>query len=406
MPSWKRSFYAAWVAQVCSITGFCFILPFLPLYVRSLGVAKDEVPLWAGIVMAASALSMAVFAPLWGALADRLGRKPMVVRAMLGGSVALLLMALTRTVGQLVACRVLQGVLTGTLAASVALVASMAPRERSGYALGMIQSAAYVGLSVGPYLGGRVIDAYGFAAAFCVAGVLLAVGGVLVYLCVDERFTPSRSLDRERRGSFGQVFAAVGFLIAVFALLSLRFARTATGPVFPLFVEQIRGSSEGIASLTGEVVAVGGIAAAIAAWSFGHASDTWGPKRVLVTSSLVAGVLSLGYLFVTEVWQLFVLRALFAVAAAGLIPAANAMIRHATHDRNLGKAYGVTSSLTAIGWACGALVGGYMGQVVGLRAPFVLTGVMLGFTALLVAWRVRGGSPSATPASSAQRNRK
>jgi DHA1 family multidrug resistance protein-like MFS transporter len=404
MPSWKRTFYAAMVAQVCSITGFAFCLPFLPLYVRELGVPEASAPLWAGIASAAAALSMAVFSPIWGAVADRFGRKPMVVRAMFGGAVVLFLMSSVQNVAQLVACRVLQGMLTGTVTANIALVASVAPRERSGYALGLMQAAVFVGAAVGPFLGGEVAEAFGgMRPAFRVAAALLFAGAVVSYLFIEERFTPARREKGEtRRAGFAAVVGAAGFLAAVVALFAVRFGHSVAAPVFPLFVEAVQGSSEGIYAVTGRIIALGGLAAAIAAWLLGNVSDAWGHRRVLIVSCLVAAGAAFGHVFAQRIIHLYLLRIGFGFAVAGMIPAANAIIRHTIQDKHLGKAYGVTNSVRAIGWACGPLAGGFlydlvrvgMGKPAGLRAPFVLMGMTLVLTAWLVFARVQSTGPA------------
>lgn len=394
--TWKRTFYAAWTAQMCSIMGFSFVLPFLPLYIQSdLGISdKGDAALWAGIVGASAAVTLAISSPIWGALADRFGRKPMVLRSMLGGAVVLVLMSQARTVGQLVALRLVQGCLTGTVSASVALVASVAPRERSGYALGMMQAAVFVGASVGPCFGGLVAQAYGLRAAFVAAGLLLLLGALVVHFAVREEFKrPSQASTKAERGTFAQVFAGAGFLAAVFTLFSIRFANSAARPVFALFVEEIRGGGERSYRLVGLIFSAGGFSAALSAWFLGRVSDTWGHKRLLIASCAVAGVISVAYVAVGQIWQLFVLRVLFGVAAAGMIPAANAIIRRTTQDRNLGKAYGVTNSMTAVGWATGQLAGGWLGKTMGLRAPFVLMGAVLGLAAGLVVWCIK--SPAA-----------
>ena len=395
MSSWKRTLYACWLAQVFSITGFAFVFPFMPLYIRSLGVTeRAEVIRWAGIADSATAVTMALFAPVWGSLADRFGRKPMVLRSMIGGAAVLSLMGFCRTVGQLVVCRLLQGVLTGTVTASVALVASAAPRERSGYALGMMHVGVLVGVSIGPFFGGAMAEVFGFRAAFLIAGALLLAGGLLVKFAVEEHFTPAMPGDGAARGSFGEVLAAGGFLAAVFALFTIQFANSAPAPIFPLFIEKLRSTSERIKVVTGSVVSVGGVAAALSAGVFGRFSDAWGHKRVLVATTAFAALVSILHLFVQSVGHLVALRALLGLGAAGMMPAANAIIRDITAERNLGRAFGVTSSLACAGMALGPLAGAYLGRHYTLRTPFVLTGVVLGFAAGLVLWRVQRDRPA------------
>ena len=398
---WKKTVYASWFAQILSITGFSIVLPFLPYYVRELGVVGDaEVARWAGYVCSSAAVTLALFAPVWGMLADRYGRKPMVMRSMFGGAIVLVLMGFSRSVGELIVYRLIQGGLTGTVTASIALVACAAPRERSAYALGMMQAAVFIGMSVGPLIGGVVADHFGYRAAFMVAASLLAAGGLLVQFAVKENFTFDDTAGKAERGNYGEVFAAVGFMAAISALCALRFANSIGHPVFPLLVEQIRGSSEGINTTTGGIMAAGGLAAALSAGVLGRFSDALGHKRILIWFSLYTAVVALLYTQAQSVAHLFVLRLFFGLGAAGVTPAANAIIRNITHDRNIGKAYGVTSSLGAIGWMLGPFAGGYVAASFNLRTPFYLMSAALVVAAVLVACSVKADPPRAQPSDS------
>jgi len=378
MTLWKRTFYAAWIGQIVSITGFMFALPFLPFYIRTLGVTDDAaVAWWTGLVTAASSVTMALFAPLWGHLADRYGRKLMVVRAMFSGAVVLVLMGMARNVTDLLVCRLLQGALTGTITANTALVASVTPPSRTGYTLGMMQAGVFLGASVGPLLGGVFGDALGFRPCFYVAAVVLLGGGFLVIFTVHEPRVSSTPSPESRRGSFIEVLSAAGFLAAVFTLLTIRFANSAANPIFPLLVQKINGSAEGVGALTGSIICVAGVAAAVSAGVFGRLADSWGYKPLLLTCSTIAAFASGLYALATSVPHLFILRALFGLAVAGMLPAANAIVRDVSHDRNIGKAFGLTTGISAIGWTLGPLAGGSTAARFGLRAPFLLTAVVL-----------------------------
>jgi len=178
---WRTTLYVAWIAQAVSTMGFTFVLPFLPLYLRELGIADGEsVVMWAGLLVAATPVTMAIFSPIWGALADRYGRKIMVERAMFGGAVLLALMGLVQNVHQLLALRLLQGAVTGTVTALVALVSTTSPPQKSGYSQGMMRMAFFCGVAVGPIVGGAVSDSFGYRFSFLVAGVLIFAGGLLV----------------------------------------------------------------------------------------------------------------------------------------------------------------------------------------------------------------------------------
>ncbi len=188
---WQRTLYIMFVAQLLTAVGFSVIFPFLSLYVTELGSSSSlSVEFLAGAVFSAQALTMMIASPIWGAVADRYGRKLMVQRAMFGGAVIMLLMGFARTGEELVLLRALQGLITGTVAASNALVASVAPRRRSGYAMGLLLMGQTTGIAIGPLIGGVLADAFGYQLTFVVTSVLLLVGGILVFFGVEERFTP------------------------------------------------------------------------------------------------------------------------------------------------------------------------------------------------------------------------
>ena len=399
MAPWKKTFYTAWIAQFLSITGFTFVLPFLPLYVQRLGIKGDEESaFWAGICTAATATTLFLFSPLWGFLADRYGRKPMVLRSMFSAAVILAAMGFAQNVWQLAALRALQGCLTGTVTASTALVASVAPRNRSGYALGMMQSAVFVGAAVGPLIGGVLSEFLGYRAAFIGSGVLLLAGGLLVHFAAREDFTPHRLLDRSERGTFRQVFAATGFVAVVFTLLAVRFANHVAAPVFPILVKRLWGANEGVTFLTGGIYAAAGVAVFFSAGRFGRLGQRWGHKPLLFTFALGAGVISILYVPATTVSEVFVLRVLFGVAAAGLMASGNTLIHERVEDRNIGKAYGVTSSVAALGMALGPLTGGYLALSAGLRTPFMVTAVLFVLTAVLIGLCIRPMVPAGAAA--------
>jgi DHA1 family multidrug resistance protein-like MFS transporter len=332
---------------------------------------------------------MTVFAPIWGILADRYGRKLMVLRSMFGGAVVLALMAFARNVSDLLVLRLLQGALTGTVTASVALVASVAPVNRSGYALGMMQAAVFGGASIGPLLGGAMADKLGFRPPFFVAAAVLLIGGLLVRFGVQEQVGSQPVVRERKRGSFAEVIGATGFIVATFALFQIQFANTAVSPVFVLFVEKLNGTPLGVATITGGIMSVAGIAAAFSAGMFGRFGDAWGHKRLLVVSTLFAGLITLPQAFARDVGQLFVLRVLLGLAAAGIMPSANAIIRSITVEENVGTAFGLVSSASCLGTALGPLAGGYLAASMGLPAPFVLTGMVLVLTSFLVTWGVK-----------------
>jgi DHA1 family multidrug resistance protein-like MFS transporter len=378
-----------WVAQLCCIMGFSFAMPFIPFFVRELGVPEGDVALWAGLSGTGAGLAMGIMGPVWGWMADRHGRKLMVVRAMFGGSIILALMGMSRNIAQLVALRTIQGSITGTVPASVAMVSSLVPKARLGFSLGLMQMAVFTGGSIGPYIGGIVADHYGYRVPFGVTAALLFSGGVLVLFGARERFVRP---DAEGRGDSAplrvlfQSKAIIG-LLGVYLLMSL--SGSFAMPIFPLLVEQIVGTPQKAASETGLLLAAMGVAAAVAAVTVGRIGDRYGHKAILVTSTALSGLLCFPHYLAEDLHQLLILRVLFGLGMGGMMPAMNAMVASIVPRDNIGQAYGFTTTASALGWAFGPALGGWTASQYGYRLPFVIMGAALLLVAIAQHWGLR-----------------
>src|SRR5918997_827211 len=183
----RLSFSVLLISQLLATTAFMFVVPFMPLYVQQLGVPDAETAAaWAGFINGASGATMALVAPLWGRLSDRLGRKLMLLRATQAAAVVVGSMGFVAGPWQLLGLRLLQGTLTGTVPAATALVASSSSSERAGFRLGALQTVIFVAAGVGPALGGISADLAGMRSSFFIASALLAVSGSLVLFGVTE----------------------------------------------------------------------------------------------------------------------------------------------------------------------------------------------------------------------------
>lgn len=381
-PRWRLTLYTMWVAQLLAMIGFAFVMPFIPFYIRELGVADSLVPIWAGLLVSGSGVTMALAAPFWGWVADRYGRKLMVQRAMFGGAIILSLMAFVRSVHELFGLRVLQGAITGTVAASVALVSSVVPKARLGFSLGLMQVSVFAGSSFGPYLGGAVAEHFGYRKPFLVTGGMLLAGGLLVVFGAKERFRRPASEEHTTARSLREILGAPGALtlLTVFTLINL--GSSFIGPIFPLFVEEILGGKGHAAAQTGLILAVTGASSAIAALMVGPVSDRIGHKRMLVLCTALSGLMCFPQAVAGSVGQLLAMRVVAGFGAGGMMPAMNAMVAVLVPRNNLGQAYGITTMASALGWTTGPVLGGWMASALGLRAPFLVMGGLLLVVAL------------------------
>ena len=378
--SWRRTLWVVWFAELTSIVGFTVVIPILPLYVRELGVVDpDAAAFWSGVVFSAHAVAMAVMAPIWGTLADRYGRKLMVERAMFAGAVLIGMMGFARSVQQLALLRALQGMLTGTVTAATTLVASTAPRERSGYALGILQMGIYTGAAVGPVVGGVITDTVGFRAAFLTTAGLLFTGGTLVALFVREDFRPVEGPSRRGwaalRESLGPVLAQRPLLSAFGIRLMMRMAGRLLGPILPYFVEQLAPTAL-TATLTGVVRMANAAGGAVGALTLGRLADRIGRRRVLLTCALaLCGLYTLQFL-VRDVEQLTALQAVTGLAMGGVLAAISATLAALAPEGHQGAVYGLDATVVSGANAVAPMIGTAISVAFGYRATFLGSAVL------------------------------
>jgi DHA1 family multidrug resistance protein-like MFS transporter len=392
---WQRNLAALCLGELIAISGFSVFMPFMPYYVQELGVTRlEEVEFWSGLLLTSQAIVMAVVAPLWGLLADRYGRKIMVVRAMFGGSVVIALMGFAQNVGQLVALRAIQGALTGTVPAATTLVASGTPSERRGYALGLLQMAIFSGASVGPMLGGVVADHLGYQATFWVTAGFLFSAGVLVSTFVQEEFTSPEKVDSRNKPHLWDGLVMVlrtRALIFVFAIrVLMRMGMRVVGPMLPLFVQKIAAPGTKVASLTGLIAGCGAAAAAVAAVVLGRVSDKLGYRRILIICGVVACALYGVMARAQTPTQLLILRSLGGAAMGGILASISALQARLVPKDRFGAVYGVDTSVVAAANAAAPMIGAGLAASWGLPSVFLGAAAMYGTATLVVAAVVPG----------------
>ena len=400
---WQRNLAVLWLAQTLMMMAFSFFFPFIPLYVQTLGVqGTAQAAQWAGLLSAASAISMAIVQPIWGNLADRFGRKPMVVRSMVSAGILTSLMGLATSPEQLLVLRFLQGALSGSVSAANAMVASTTPRERLGYALGVMQVALFVGSSLGPLAGGLVADSFGHRSSFFISGVGMIAGGAVVILFAKERFArpPAgggrRSVLKESRS----LLALPTFPILIVVIFMIQLGVMVISPVLSLYVAEL-GGPENAATAAGVVLGASGAVSAASALTIGRVSDRIGARVILPICLLGAAAAYLPQAFIAEVWQLLLLRMLLGVFLGGLMPSANALVARLVPQERRGAAFGLTATASSLANAIGPLSAGAVTTRFGVRAVFLSTGLLFAASYVWASIGLRRQARASAPAGQA-----
>ncbi|MCB0045030.1 MAG: MFS transporter [Caldilineaceae bacterium] len=382
---WRRNLAILFSVQLLSTAGFSLIFPFLPLYVREVGIATHgSLEFWAALVFSSQALTMALSAPIWGALADRLGRKMMIARATLGGAVILVLMGFVHNAEQLVLLRTVQGAVTGVAAAVTALAAAQTPPGRSGGSLGLLQTGRWIGVGVGPLIGGVMGDAFGFRESFWITGALLGLAGLAAVFGLQEDFTPQPPEEQVSMwADYRALFTAPG-MTGLYSLTFLQsLGRTIITPFAALFVVQLMGTEVGAASMTGLIVGSAAITGAFSGVWLGRLGDRIGHTPVLIGAASFALAASLPQPFVTAAWQLVVLQMLSGFAVGGITPALAALMNLWTPSGHQGATYGLENSINAAARMVAPMAGAGIAVWLGLRGVFVGAVVIYGMIVLL-----------------------
>jgi DHA1 family multidrug resistance protein-like MFS transporter len=403
-PDWKRTFWAILVAEFLALAGFNTSIPIVPFFLEDdLGVTDPvALKIWVGLCQSIVSITLMVFAPIWGRLADTRGKRLMLVRATFGGMLVLALMGIVTRPWQLFALRGFQGMLTGTVAAATVLVAAIAPREQAGWALGLLQTGVYAGQSIGPAIGGVLSDLFGHRVNFAVSAVLLAAAGVIVL-----RFIPRDRPAAPATGAFWRQvvpdftpLARNRELTAVLVVSGIVQAATSVvGPILPLFIQSMTPDAAGVASTTGLILGVTSVAAALAAAGVGRLSWRIGTERTLHLCLWGACLLVVPQAFSRTPLQLLFFRTIGALFLGGTMPAMNALVALRTDREHQGTVFGLSSSINSAGWALGPMVGASIAVGAGYPPVFLVTAAGVGLTAaaaqVLIRHRAEAPAPEA-----------
>jgi len=392
MESWKVNLISVWFG--CFFTGLAIsqILPFLPLYVAQLGVSSHEaLSMWSGLTFSVTFLVSAIVSPMWGSLADRKGRKLMLLRASLGMAVAILLQAFATNVWQLFLLRALMGLTSGYIPNAMALVASQVPRERSGWAISTLSTAQISGVIGGPLMGGFLADHVGLRAVFFITAFLLMVSFLVTFFLIKEGARPR--ISKAQRLSGKAVFASLpypGLVISLFVTtMVIQLCNGSVGPILALFIQSMTPDSSNIAFLSGMIAAVPGVSALMSAPRLGKLGDRIGTGRILMATLVVAVVLFFAMSFVTTPFQLGVLRFLLGFADGAMLPAVQTLLIKYSSDQVTGRIFGYNQSFMYLGNVAGPLMGAGVSAMAGFRWVFAATAVVVLLNIIQLAWAMR-----------------
>ena len=392
METWKRTVYISLVCVFCTSFGVSQLGPILPLYFHDLGVNTPEgMSLWSGLATGITFLIVCLAAPFWGRLADRKGRKITLIRSSFGMALCNVLIAFQTTPEGVVLIRLIQGLVSGFYSASITLIASESPIERTGWALGLLASANLAGSLIGPLLGGYIADTVGIRNDFIIVGILMGLAGVLATAFIHENYVPKPNIEKlsisklkEQIPEFSSIVAlCVASFIYAICIMSLQ-------PVISVYIKGIVPSNtENLAFIAGAVFSAMGIAQLMSSSPLGKLVDKVGPRKVLVVSLIYVGLFNIPQAYVTDVYQLALIRFLQGFGLGGMLPALNTYLSSKTPREFTGQVFSYNQSCLFFGYFLGAIGGSSLMALPGLSTLFWVSGGLFTISGLWIAFKLK-----------------
>ncbi|WP_295867172.1 MFS transporter [uncultured Veillonella sp.] len=392
METWKRTVYISLVCVFCTAFGVSQLAPILPLYFHDLGVQTPEaMSLWSGLATGATYIIVCLAAPFWGRVADKKGRKITLIRSSFGMALCNALIAFQTTPEGVVLIRLIQGLVSGFYSASITLIASETPIERTGWALGLLASANLAGSLIGPLLGGYIADTVGIRNDFIIVGALMGLAGVLATIFIHENYVPKPNPEKlsirklkEQIPEFNSIVAlCVASFIYAICIMSLQ-------PVISVYIKGIVPSdTENLAFIAGAVFSAMGIAQLMSSSPLGKLVDKIGPRKVLVVSLIYVGILNIPQAYVSDVYQLAIIRFLQGFGLGGMLPALNTYLSSKTPREFTGQVFSYNQSCLFFGYFLGSVGGASLMAWLGFTTLFWVSGGLFIISALWICFKLK-----------------
>lgn len=371
--SWKDNLRIAWLGSF--LTGACIslVVPFMPIFVEQLGVEPSQVTFYSGLAISVSAISAACVSPLWGILADRYGRKPMMIRAGLAMTITMGGLAFVPNVYWLLALRLLNGVFTGFVPNATALIASQVPKDKSGYALGTLSSGVVAGTLTGPFVGGMIAEVFGIRNVFLMVGGFLFLAAILTIFFIKEDFQP---VPKEKALPTKELFTSVKYPYLLFNLFATSFviqvAAQSVGPILALYIRDL-GQKENLLFVSGLIVSSMGLSSMMSSGVMGRLGDKVGNHRLLIVAQAYSALIYLLCANASTPLELGIYRFLFGLGTGALVPGINALLSRMTPKAGISRVFAFNQVFFYLGGVIGPLAGSAVAGQFGYHSVFYAT---------------------------------
>ncbi|MDG3132139.1 multidrug efflux MFS transporter [Streptococcus suis] len=379
---WQQNLKVAWIGNFLTGVSFTLVMPFIAVFVESLQVPDGQVEYYSGLAVSINALTAALMAPVWGSLADRYGRKPMMVRAAFAMIFTMGGMAFVPNIFWLLVLRVLNGIFTGYIPNATALIASQVPKDKTGYALGTLSTGLVAGNLIGPTLGGVLAEIFGIHQVFLLVGLFYLVALLLTIYFIKEDFTP---VPKDEQMTFRELVSQVKdkqMMVGLFitSMIIIAAAQTVI-PILTLYIRHL-GQKENLLFVSGLIVSLPGVASLVTSGYLGKIGDKIGNHRLLLLALAYSLLINFLCAIATNPIQLGILRFLYGFGTGALLPSVNSLLTKLTPKEGISRIFSYNQLFNNLGSVVGPMLGSAVATGLGYEWVFYLASglVLLNFS--------------------------
>ncbi|SQG51206.1 major facilitator superfamily protein [Streptococcus pyogenes] len=375
--NWRQNLKVAWLGNFFTGASFSLVMPFMALYVENLGTPTELVEYYAGLAVAVTALASALFAPVWGKLADRYGRKPMMLRASFVMTFTMGGLAIIPNVFWLLILRLLTGVFAGYVPNATALIASQAPKEESGYALGTLATGVTAGALIGPLLGGILAELLGIRQVFLLVGVILFLCSLMTAVYVKEEFKPIRRFEMIPTKVILKQVKSPQIMLGLFVTsMIIQISAQSVAPILSLYIRHL-GQTHNLMFTSGLVVSAMGFSSLFSSSYLGKLGDRFGNHRLLLAALCYSFIMYFSSALAQTSFQLGVLRFVYGFGVGALMPSINSLLTKLTPKEGISRVFAYNQMFSNLGQVIGPFIGSNVAVVLGYRSVFYVTSLIV-----------------------------
>lgn len=377
--NWKQNLFVIWLSQFLAMVGFGCCMPFIPLLLKENLHIDDENlrGVYVSIYYLAGMLSLCIATAVWGMLADRFGRKLMLLRASYAAAFFYPLLALAPNFWVLATIRFVCSFFSGTVNPAQTLLIATTPPEKHGFVLGLLSTATSSGNMLGYLLGGVIVHYYGYTTAFFSCGAIYLASALLVQFFAKDDFNVKlvKKKREKSRYKFREVATpAVLWILILFLFFGV--ANRLVQPYMALLVEKVHGFS-GAAFYTGIVSAAASLGGFLSGLCVGWLCDRLAPRKLLLPILVSGAAFTCAMAFSYNVEMLILTRFLAAFAVSGIQPVLQLMLTKITRPELRGTYFGWSGSVNTAGGIICSFVGGGVIWLSGVRGLYVASALIL-----------------------------